>query len=163
MRCYRCLELEAQGIPGIMVCPVCGTEDVDSHKTDACKDTEPVERSAAIPGITGRHGFAHKFAEFLERIDLKPGKECTVERDASKRYYRICWTLGVGELGGEVHIYGEEWIRVQWDGDIEWAPMRGSRIFDSAWCAEQFMISAFIEKSWNYAQLIPEKPPKGEK
>jgi len=147
MLCYRCLEIEA--------------EDKDAASEN--KEEKVVDQAGVIQGVTGRHGMAHQFAKWLEANNLKPAAQCLVERDASKKYYRIGWSLGAGELGGEIHIYGPTWIRIQWDGDIEFAPMRGSRIFDSDFCAEQFMISAFIEKNWHHATLVPEKPPKGSK
>lgn len=125
---------------------------------DVCRDValEPVEENP----VSVRHAFAHDFATWLEKNDLSPSRECRVERSETKRYYRIGWTLGLGEIGGEVRIYSEQWIQITWDGDNDWMPMKGSKIFDMDMFAHQFMLAAFIDRNWSAAQMIPEKQTK---
>lgn len=159
MQCLYCLELSAAGAIKAVVCPVCGTDDAKLHVLDVCKDV-PLEPIDQLAGVSGRHGFAHRFAEWLEANELKPARQCIVERSETKRYYRIGWSIGLGELGGEVHIYNEEWIQVKWDGDVEWMPPKGSRIFDLDMFAQQFMVCAFLDRNWDRATMIPERQTK---
>lgn len=159
MRCMYCLELSAPGTLKANVCPICGTDDAKLHSLDVCKEVplEPVDRPS---GVSPRHLFVHDFARWLEQHKLQPARECLVERSETRRYYRIGWHIGVGALGGEVHIYNEEWIQVKWDGDVEWMPLKGSRVFDLDILAHQFMLLAFVDRDWELASRVPERMSK---
>ena len=129
-------------------------------------EEEALEREVAgvtqtIEGVTGRHGLAHSFGEWLESRQLSPGNRVVVDRDASKRYYRISWKSDTGAVAGEVHIHGPAWIRVKWSGFADWMPVSGSRIFDSEFSAQMFLHAVTITKNWQIASRIPTKPEKG--
>ncbi len=134
MKCLRCGEIEAES-----------QQELDVPE---------------LPDVTGRHGVAHEFATWLEAQKLQPAREALVERDSSKRHYRVCWSTPDAEIGGEVRIFGPEWIQVTWDGDVEFMPMKGNRVFDSDFTARSFLTSAFIKRDWEAAQNVPVRAEK---
>lgn len=136
------------------------TGEIDKMKCLRCSEIEAIKQetpdaSAKLVGVTGRHELAHTFAEWLESVKLAPSRECVVERDAGKKHYRICWSNG--DIGGEVRLFGPTWIQVTWDGDVEYMPMRGNRVFEIDMTAQEFMTAAFVDGNWESAQTVPVK------
>lgn len=119
------------------------------------------EESPAIAGVTGRHEIAHTFALWLEKNGLAPSRETVVDRDPSKRHYRICWASPSREMGGEVQLFSGGWIRVTWEGLSEHMPHKGHRVFESDFTAQMFLELAVIDQNWADAQRVPVKQEKG--
>lgn len=133
----------------------------EAMKCRACEELEVVRDVAgedySLPANSERHEAAHEMAAWLEEVGLQPSQQAVVERDASSKFYRICWSYGEGEgiVGGEVNVYGQEWVRVAWDGDVEYMPIRGSRVYDSLLAAQTFLELAVLKQDWTGAQEIP--------
>lgn len=117
--------------------------------------------SATVDGVTGRHGVAHEFAEWLESKNLAPSREVVVDRDPGKRYYRIAWRNASGSVGGEVQLFSGAWVRVSWTGHAEWMPVRGNMVFADVFTAQMFLDFAVVDRNWEAAQRVPTKPEKG--
>jgi hypothetical protein len=122
-------------------------------------EAEAAGAGVVLAGVTGRHGLAHQFAEWLEGAGLAPNGGAVVDREGT-RFYRIAWARPDSAVGGEVFMASPVWIRVAWKGFADWMPVSGSRVFQSDFNAQLFLQLAVLGADWKAAERVPAKPEK---
>ena len=153
------VSLKAEGM-GSEITEAIRSEEMRCRKCleDEDKNAVAGEYAPANTDLTDRHKAAHEFAEFLDSSHLVAGqRESVVDKDPTGRSYIVRWAFGQ-KTGGDIQIFGRTWIKVSWYGDLEYMPMRGNRVFDDMFLAQEFLMLAFVDANWEAANSLPQRP-----
>lgn len=102
---------------------------------------------------------ADRIANFINENDLnRPlGGEITRGKGRGKPY--IIVFMSPANLDGCITIYGEKFIRIEWESRFQSVPNKGSAVFESEENALNFLRLAFVE----FDEAAMEIPTKKEK